>query len=483
MAEGSLSNRSARGGAYALGGQLISLVIQMLSLAVLARMLGAEEYGLLAMVMAAIGVAEIFRDFGLTTAAIQAKELSNEERTNLWWWNTAIGSVLALVILASAPLIAAFYQDDRLILITAAMSLNFVLSGMGAQYYAYLQREIRFGALSLTGIVSSLSGLGSAVALAAAGHGVWALVSQTLVGSAVTLIMYIAQTRWIPGWYSRQTSMKKFFNFGLPLFGSSLIQYVAGSSDVLLLGRFVAPEILGYYNRAAQSMRTPITRLRNPLSNVAFTTLVKKQGDDKALAGFAEQGQIIIGYPIVLLSFGMAAAAPFVIELVLGMGWEAAVVFFALLSIGEGMNTLAMTAGWIFMSKGKTKSLFHLTLASGILRAICIVIGLVTMGAVGVALAGPVSMLIQWPCSLVWTKYTTGVSTRGLIVNSYRIFCVSGFAALVTFGVAQLLIFNAFVSAIICVVVHLIAAGLCAVIPAVRRDYMSIFNMAKKMKK
>jgi PST family polysaccharide transporter len=81
---------------------------------VLARLLTPGDFGLVAMVTAVIGVADLVRDFGLSSAAIQSSQVSDDERTNLFWANLALGAGCTLATLASTPLIVAAYQQPRL---------------------------------------------------------------------------------------------------------------------------------------------------------------------------------------------------------------------------------------------------------------------------------------------------------------------------------------------------------------------------------
>src|SRR5690606_23038036 len=85
-----LGRQAARGGAVTMGGQLLRVAVQAVSLVVLARLLEPEAFGYLAMVMALVGVAETVRDAGLANAAIQARTLSDAERDNLFWLNTVV---------------------------------------------------------------------------------------------------------------------------------------------------------------------------------------------------------------------------------------------------------------------------------------------------------------------------------------------------------------------------------------------------------
>ena len=101
-APSSLTGAAARGSAATIAGQGARMTLQMTATVVLARLLSPHDFGLIAMVTAVIGVAELVRDFGLSLASIQAKEISRAERTNLFWANTALGAGSAFVAAAAA---------------------------------------------------------------------------------------------------------------------------------------------------------------------------------------------------------------------------------------------------------------------------------------------------------------------------------------------------------------------------------------------
>ena len=108
-----LGRAAARGTAVTLGAQAGRFALQIGSLVVLARLLTPEAFGLVAMATSVLGVAELVRDFGLSSAAVQAKHLSDGERTNLFWVNVGIGTACALLALGAAPLVARLYGDPR----------------------------------------------------------------------------------------------------------------------------------------------------------------------------------------------------------------------------------------------------------------------------------------------------------------------------------------------------------------------------------
>ncbi|MFZ8318574.1 oligosaccharide flippase family protein, partial [Staphylococcus aureus] len=62
----SLASAAARGGGITIASQMVKVVLMLGSTVILARLLNPTDYGLVVMVLAVVGVGEIFRDFGLS---------------------------------------------------------------------------------------------------------------------------------------------------------------------------------------------------------------------------------------------------------------------------------------------------------------------------------------------------------------------------------------------------------------------------------
>src|SRR5690606_2130147 len=186
-----LGARAARGAAVTLSAQLGKIIIQVTSVVILARLLTPHDYGLIAMVIAVIGIGEVFRDFGLSSAAIQAPTLSTPQRDNLFWINTAIGVALAVVVYFGAGLLAVAYRQPDLVPITQALSLTFLLNGLATQYRASLIRALKFRLLAVADIAAPTVALVVAIGVGVAGWGYWALVAQQLTSAVVLLAVVV----------------------------------------------------------------------------------------------------------------------------------------------------------------------------------------------------------------------------------------------------------------------------------------------------
>ena len=131
-----LGNRAARGGALTLTAQVCKFLISTAATIVLARLLTPEDYGLIGMVAILIGFLGMFQYMGLPTATIKWTELDHQLVSELFWINVALSTGITILTIGSAPLLAWFYHEPRLLNITIGFALTVFLTGLGIQHEA-----------------------------------------------------------------------------------------------------------------------------------------------------------------------------------------------------------------------------------------------------------------------------------------------------------------------------------------------------------
>jgi PST family polysaccharide transporter len=476
-----LTGAAARGGAVTVGVQLVRIVLQFGSIIVLARLLAPDTFGLLAMVLAIIGVAELIRDFGLSIASVQAKVVTREERDNLFWANTGLGLTCALLAWAATPLLVDLYDEERLRPLVLPLALVFVLSGMNTQYRADLARHLRFHALALGDLLGPASGIAAAVVLAWQGAGVWALVAQQLVGAAVSLVVNMVNARWLPGGVHRRTSIRHYFRFGANVLGTQVLSYITRNVDYVVLGAVRGPAELGLYSRAYQMLMVPLNQINAPLTNVAVPVLSRVHDDLPALGRALRRAQLVACYVTAPLLMVAAALAHPIVGLLLGERWLPMADIFAVLAVGGIFRSIGQISYWAFLSTAKTGALLRLQLWTQPVMVLCIVAG-VPWGGVGVAVGHLVANLFSWIVSLTAVGRRTGVAVRPLFVTAVTAVLGTALpAGLAAWGASQLVDGD-----LLRVLVGLVAAALAAgaigvVARPVRRDAVVMVDTAKQM--
>ncbi len=423
-----LGTRAARGVLVALSGQGLRIGVQVLSVVLLSRLLGPTDYGLLAMVMAVIGVADVFRDLGLSTAAVQARTLSAQQRSNLFWVNAGTGLLLTLLAVVAAPLVEALYGRPELGAMTQALAAVFLLNGLATQYRADPTRNLRFGRLAAVDVVSPAAGLLVGVGLAATGAGYWALVGQQLAQCLVMTVLVVAAGRWLPRRPDRRTPMDGLLRFGWHMVGIELLGYAGRNADALLIGTRSGAAALGLYNRAYQLLMAPLGQVRAPTTQVALPVLSRLQDDPVRWAAYVRRGQQALGYTLVAgLGVVVGAAEP-VTAVFLGDRWDGVAPVLRLMAVGGICQTLAFVGYWVYLSRGLTPALIRYSLFETAVRLACIVVGS-GYGVVGVAAGFAVAPALTWPVSLWWLSRLAPIPLRQLVTGALRILVLASVVA------------------------------------------------------
>jgi len=233
-----LKQKTIQGGLARLGAQGLNFALRLGSLMVLGRLLGPKDYGLVGMVTAFTGVLGLFRDFGLSSAAVQRATVTEEQVSTLFWINILVGALLALLTAAMAPAMAAFYHEPQLIPVTAVIGLGFLFNAAGVQHSVLLQRQMRFTTLAVISTISLIVGTALAIAGAMAGYGYWALVAMTITSPLVATIGFWLAAGWIPGMPRSRAGIRSMMRFGGTFTLNGLLAYLAYNAEKVLIGRF-----------------------------------------------------------------------------------------------------------------------------------------------------------------------------------------------------------------------------------------------------
>lgn len=481
---GGLGRRAARGAVITFSGQVARIVLQVLSVVLLARLLTPQDYGVIAMVLAVVGVGEIFRDFGLSSAAVQSRTLSRGQRDNLLWINAGIGLVLSGIVFFCAPLLAAFYGVAILDPLARALAVTFLLNGFTTQYRASLNRDLQFLKLTVADIAAPAVGLIVAVVGASVGWGVWSLVAQQISQAVVYLAMLAIWSGWLPRMPDRGADMKPFLKFGFNLVATQLLGYVGNNIDSVIIGVRFGAGPLGIYNRGYQLLMRPLSQLRTPTTSVALPVLSRLQDDPNRFGDFVARGQLALGYSLVVGLGIVVGAADLIAEVVLGPAWTGVGPILRFLAAAGIFQTLAYVGYWVYLSRGLTADLLRYTIVSSIIKVICIAVGS-NFGVVGVAAGFALAPALAWPLSLWWLSRKTVIPIGRLMRGALRVIAVTCAGAVVSFlcvsltvGLPGWLSLTAgFVGPIITYVV------IALVIPPVRRDIAGVIGIMKLVRR
>lgn len=431
-----LKEKTLRGGVARLGAQGANFVLRIASLMILARLLGPDDFGLVGMVTAFTGVLSLFRDFGLSSAAIQRPHVTREEASTLFWINVLVGLLLGACALTFAPAVAAFYREPRLVKVTAALAAGFVFNAAGVQHGVILQREMRFTTLAIINTVSLVIGSAIGIAGALTGFGYWSLVAMTVAQPlALTVGQWIA-TGWMPGRPSRSADILPMARFGGLMTLNALVCYVAFNADKMLLGRVWGVAALGVYGRAYSLINIPTDNLNVAAGEVAFSALSRVQHDPLLLKAYFLKGYSLVLAMTIPITIACALFAEDVVVVVLGARWTEAAPIFRLLAPTILTFAVVNPLGWLVYALGRAGRGVRMALSLAPVLIGGYALGIL-QGPKGVALAYSLVMTLWIVPGIAWAVRDTALST-GEVLRTAAKPLASGLAAgLVAFGASQ----------------------------------------------
>ncbi|MGJ8667780.1 MAG: lipopolysaccharide biosynthesis protein [Patiriisocius sp.] len=429
-----LKKKSIRGGMLTMASQSASIGIQLISTVVLARILSPEDYGVMAMVMAVTAFAGLFRDLGLSSAAIQKKDLTKAQQSNLFWLNVAMGLILTIIVASLSPLVVWFYGKPDLLWVTVTLSASFLIGSLGTQHGARLVRNMQFGRKAVATIIGALVTLVTSVLLALYEFSYWSLVWGNLAGALATTVLLFIMSPFRPGWYTRGAGIKSMLGFGANVTAFDLVNYFHRNLDKVLIGKFLGSEMLGLYSRAYQLLMLPITAIRNPINAVAFPAMsrLKEQPEDYKKYYRKITHLMALG-SMPLTAFLFISAAP-LIELTLGKEWSGVTPIFSLLAITGFIQPVAGLRGNVLLSCGHGQRY----LLWGIFNAVCVCVGFligIRWGVIGIATSYAIVNYITLYPSLLFAFKNTPLSPR----DFFGPILVPVFASIVAALVSQFL--------------------------------------------
>ncbi|MGE0645964.1 MAG: lipopolysaccharide biosynthesis protein [Nitrospira sp.] len=432
-----LKNKSVRSGVYVLVSTGGNHVLQLCSIALLARMLLPEHFGLVGMVMVLTGFADRIKHLGLSTATIQQKDITHKQVSALFWVNAVGGFLITAIIAGLSWWIADFYHEPSLIAVTVTLSLSFIVGGLSVQHEALLRRQMKFKALAYVQIVANFLSILVAIALAFNGFTYWALVWKELTRSIFDTIGKWIACRWWPSLVGLSTGVGHLLRVGRNIFSVDSIYTASRGMDQLLLGKFAGAEALGLYKQAFQLMAAPMSQLTYPVGSVALPSLSALQDKPEQYQGYYKKIISLLSFVTIPLITYVAIFSEDIVTIVLGARWIDSAQILRILAVGALIEPLLSTCGMVMITHNKTERLVKWMLMYGACLVLGFAIG-IQWGAIGVALGYTVAHYVLVIPALRYGFSDTPVS----LTLFFRAIAVPAFVSLIM-GTALVLLAHA----------------------------------------
>lgn len=371
--------------------------LTFVKIAILARLLSPNEFGLFGVAMLALAFLEIITETGINIFLIQEKADLKEYNDTAWVVSILRGFLMFLVLFLFAPYIASFFNSPDATFLLYLTSLIPLIRGFINPAIVRFQKELKFNKefylrLSLFSI-DSLVAISLGVITKNASSFVWGMLASAIFEVFYSLLFIKPKPRLI----YEGPKAKEVIGRGKWITLAGVFNYLFENVDDTAVGKLINTTSLGIYQVAYKISSLPITEVADVVSKVTFPVYVKISDDSRRLKeAFLKTflATVALALPIGLILYFFTEP---IVLILLGPKWLETIPIIKVLAFFGVVRGATFATYPLFLSLKKQNYVMVVTLV-GILGLGATVLPLVARyGILGAAYAALVGAFLSVP--------------------------------------------------------------------------------------
>jgi O-antigen/teichoic acid export membrane protein len=338
-------------------GAITGAVLRVGQIAILARLLAPADYGLMAMVGVVLGFAGLFSDLGVNSAYVHRQQVTQEQRSSLFWFNVAVSAGLTGLVIALSPVFAWFFGDERLRPLIMIAASTCIINALGQQVRVAAEKELDFQRVVLLEVVAAILGFFSAVLAAISGWGVYSLILGGVVSASTSTLLawsYVSRG-WRPTMRLRIEDLRPFLGFGAATVVNGIVNHINLTIDLFLGGRLLSSAQLGYYS-VPRNLVLQLQFIINPIiTRVGFPLIAQVQSDPTAVRNIYLKTVNMTSSTNAPIYIFLAIFSSDVVTLLLGPGWSDSASLLRVLAIWGFVRSTGNPVGSLLLGMGRPR--------------------------------------------------------------------------------------------------------------------------------
>lgn len=335
-------------------------LLQFAQIAILARYLVPDDFGVVAIAASFFSFLQIFSEAGIGSAIIQRQNIKKSELSSIFWTNIFVNVALVFLVFVLSYPVSQFYKIQALRELLIISGFTMFVNSLGQQFRFLAQKELMFSPLAKIDLASALVGTLVAVLGAVFGLGVYSIAIGILSISIIcSFLLWIRFTSiWKPEFHYDFLEVKGFLNFGIFMIGNNICNSISSQIDILIGGRVMTQINMGLYS-VPKDITLKFSNLINPIvTQVGFPLMSKCNGDPSILRKvYLDTLRMTSSVNIAIYAFMALFAEDFVI-IFLGKQWAASAPIFTVFCVWAIFRSITNPVGSLLLACGKAKLSF-----------------------------------------------------------------------------------------------------------------------------
>ena len=349
--------------------RMLSRGIGIASTLILARLLNAADFGIVAIAFTISAALNSISNVGVTESLVRAKTIGRAEFDTGFSIQLVRGIVTGFLLVLAAPLISVWFSEPRLTNVVYAIAVAFVVAGFENIGVINFRRHMRFDLEFRLSAFERTFAFFSTITAAFLLRSYWALVIGMVVAKVVRVCAsYIMEPYRPKLGFSAWSTMA---GFSMWMWLSSLVYMVWIRADPLIVGSQISKPLLGLYVVALDIALLPTTEIMEPIGAVLFASFAAEYNagrNPQSTAFILSITLVAIMVPIALL---VSAASADIVGVLLGGLWSPAAPLVSILAISVVLSPFSNTAAQSLTASGRVRENLMLVLCASLFK-VCV---------------------------------------------------------------------------------------------------------------
>lgn len=315
---------------------IIKIILQFIFIAILARLIGPEAYGIQAISMLVISSFQAISDGGIGKAIIQSQNIKNYHLSTLFYFSLFFSIIICFFVNYISFFVSIFFNVVELEQVIPILSFVFVLRGLSVVAESIAIKEMNFKPLAIRNLLSYvIANLLVGIPLAFYGFGIWSLVLIVLTHEALRTLFILSMVSHPKSIFDFQINgLKEVFKFGSGITLASIFNKIAVNGDTLIIGKFVGVYVVGLYSRAYKFVGMPANLFSNVISTTIFPALSSIQKEDERIQAIHFKLVSIISTIFLPISIFISIRSDLIVKIIFGNNWIDVTPILQILALG-----------------------------------------------------------------------------------------------------------------------------------------------------
>ena len=365
-------------------------LVEIVSFSIMSRLLTRQDFGYYAALSAILVVFNSFAQTGIGSSIIQRKEIDQKFINNAFTLALCFGTVLSLMLFLLSDILANMVVDESMGMPLKLMSLTILCHCLTSPYISVLYKQLKFMIVGYINLISLIITTIIAILLAYQGFGYYAIITRTVLGAFLTLILaaIISKTKFSIEW--DKNIIKSIWNYSGWLMASVVFRNFSQQADRLLMSRLLSVDVLGCYNRPKEFINQISTKFNGIFDTALFPVLSGIQDNIPSLQRAFKKSMYLMNLFSIMLTLIFLLNAELFIRVFFGSEWLNLTGILQTLSFALVFNIDGRLADCYLRSLALTKSQFYFRVVETIIKFGGVIVGSY-YGIYGVAIAVVIS--------------------------------------------------------------------------------------------